>query len=742
MVEHNGGAPGSGGNGRPQTGQNRGTVAGLPLTDGRGDVSLQRIVEIAARVTGTRKSFITLAEGEILHVAAAVGSDVRQTETAKSVCGVAYCGKIPLIVPDLSKDPRFAHYPYVMPEDGNRFYAGFPIRSGRGTALGTLCVIDPAVRPEGLTSDQHAVMEALTALCVRVFEGMKRDARLSDYLDIASDWIWEQDTAYRFTFLSGSDDGARARFHDLLGKTRWDSVIGNGESEAFWARHKADLDDRKSFRDLRFRWHDGDVERVHSISGRPVFGRSGVFLGYRGSARDVTAEEVVRRQIEALAHRDPLTGLANRRRFEQRVADTFRDWQETGRSATVFVLDVDNFKLVNDTHGHSCGDELLIEIARRLKACVGENASVARLGGDEFAILEPNLARDGAIPEYAAAIAQAVGAPFEAGPEIVECGCSIGIAVLPDHGASFGQIMGNADLALYQSKSLGRARFTIFDMEMRRDADTRNTLTRELGEAIDAHQFQLVYQPVVRIDDEAIVGAEVLLRWNHPERGTLPPGAFLPVLDGSRHALDVGYWVLEEACRRTQGWRGANGKGFRLSVNLFAAQLRDPRLVNRVRTILERTGFDGRDLELEITEDILLTPSRDLAAVIRELKMMGIAIVLDDFGTGYGSLTHLLQFSIDRLKVDRAFVRGLGESHDHNKVTQAVVKLAVDLGLKVTAEGIETDEQKHFLARIGCDDLQGFHFSRPVPVEQMEDLLARSHARISGETRDMRAGVA
>jgi hypothetical protein len=240
MVEHNGGAPGSGGNGRPQTGQNRGTVAGLPLTDGRGDVSLQRIVEIAARVTGTRKSFITLAEGEILHVAAAVGSDVRQTETAKSVCGVAYCGKIPLIVPDLSKDPRFAHYPYVMPEDGNRFYAGFPIRSGRGTALGTLCVIDPAVRPEGLTSDQHAVMEALTALCVRVFEGMKRDARLSDYLDIASDWIWEQDTAYRFTFLSGSDDGARARFHDLLGKTRWDSVIGNGESEAFWARHKAD----------------------------------------------------------------------------------------------------------------------------------------------------------------------------------------------------------------------------------------------------------------------------------------------------------------------------------------------------------------------------------------------------------------------------------------------------------------------------------------------------------------------
>ena len=742
MVEHNGGAPGSGDKSQEHTGTRPGSVAGLPLADGLGDVSLQRIVEIAARVTGTRKSFITLVEGEILHVAASVGSDVRQTEASKSVCGVAYCGKVPLVVPDLSKDPRFAHYPYVMPDDGNRFYAGFPIRTGRGPSLGTLCVIDPTVRPNGLTPDEYAIMEALTALCVRVFEGMKRDARLSDYLDIASDWIWEQDAAHRFTFLSGSDDGTRARFPDLLGKTGWDAIIGNGESDAFWASHKADLDERKSFRDMRFRWYDGDVERVHSISGRPVYGQSGVFLGYRGSARDVTAEEMARRQIEALAHRDPLTGLANRRRFEQRVADAFRDWQETGRSATVFILDVDNFKIVNDTHGHSCGDELLIEIARRLKACVGESASVARLGGDEFAILEPNLARDGAIPEYAAAIAQAVGAPFEAGPEVVECGCSIGVAALPDHGASFSQIMGNADLALYESKSRGRARFTIFDAEMRCDADTRNTLTRELGEAIDTHQFQLVYQPVVRIHDEAIVGAEVLLRWNHPERGTLPPGAFLPVLDGSRHALDVGYWVLEEACRRTQGWHAANGQGFRLSVNLFAAQLRDPRLVNRVRTILESTGFDGRNLELEITENILLTPSRDLAAVIRELKVMGISVVLDDFGTGYGSLTHLLQFSIDRLKVDRAFVRGLGESIDHNKVTQAVVKLAVDLGLKVTAEGIETDEQKHFLAHIGCDNLQGFHFSRPVPAEQMEDLLARSHARITGESLDMQAGVA
>lgn len=719
-----------------------GEVTALP--DATPDRAVAGIVDIAARVTGAPKAFVTMIEGATLHVMASVGSDTRQSEAARSVCSVVCKMAEPLVVPDLSADPRFSHYPYVQPEDGQRFYAGFPIRLGDGQPIGTLCVIDTRTRA-GLSDVERGVMEALTAICVRVFEGMRGDARLSDYLDIASDWIWEQDSEHRFTFLSrgavqNGVDPAR-----VLGRTRWEAVIGSGETPEFWARHKADLDARRPFRDLRVRWFPDGREQIFAVSGRPVFGQGGLFLGYRGTARDVTLEEQARRQVELLANRDPLTGLANRRCFEARVTDAIRSWEEDGRSATLFLIDIDHFKLVNDTHGHSAGDALLIEIARRLKECAGPDAAIARLGGDEFAILEPSLTRDGAIAEYAAALGRAIAAPLETGQGIVQCGSSMGIAVLPDHGASFGQIVGNADLALYQSKSFGRQRFTLFDPEMRREADLRNTLTRELGEAIDRAQFQLVYQPVVSIRGEAVIGAEALLRWDHPARGVLPPGAFLSVLDGSRYAADVGYWVLEQACTSLRGWRGASGEGFRLAINLFSGQLRDPRLVHRVRSILERTGFDGRNLELEITEDILLAPMQNLAAVLGELKQLGVSIVLDDFGTGFGSLTHLLQFSIDRIKVDRAFVQGLGASLDHNTVTQSIVKLAADLGLKVTAEGIETEDQRRFLESVGCHNLQGFHFSRPVALDRLAELLEASRHRLAGavppDTR-RHAGVA
>lgn len=705
-------------------------LAALSVIELHSDEALDQIVRLAARTTNCERALITLIQGDTLHVIAAHGSVLKRTETAMAVCGTAYRLSSPLIVADLSQDKRFKDLDYVRAEGGTRFYAGFPVRVADGGAIGTLCVCDPHPRPDGLTIEEMDTLSSLTSLCVRVLEGHQRDARLGSYLEIASDWIWEQDTRHRFTFLSRSAIDAGIKPERILGKTRWDAMTGNGESAAFWAAHKADLDAQRPFRDLRFRWFDHGVERVYAISGRPVFGTSGVFIGYRGSARDVTAEELARRQIEHLARHDPLTGLANRATFEDFVNAAFAKWQESGAMATIFLIDIDHFKLVNDTHGHSTGDALLIAVAERLGSCVGPDATITRLGGDEFAILEPRLARDGAVAEYAAAISQAIANPFDTGHGVVECGCSIGIAMLPDHGATFSQIMGNADLALYESKSKGRRRFTVFEMELRREADHRNTLTREIGEAVDHHQFKLVFQPVVRISDETIVGAEALLRWDHPVRGQLPPGAFLSTLDSSRHAADVGYWVLEEACRAAGAWQAACGDPFRLSVNLFSGQLRDPRLVNRVRTILERTGFDGRNLELEITEDILLTPTKDLIGLLRELKQLGLAIVLDDFGTGFGSLTHLLQFSIDRIKIDREFVRGLGDMVDYDTVTRALVKLASELGLRVTAEGIETDEQKRFLAEVGCDDLQGFHFSRPVHADQMPELIEASRRRL------------
>lgn len=708
----------------------RAELASLHLVGHSPDPALDEIVRLAARITRCRKSFVTFVHDDEVFVLAGTGSDATRVPAATSVCGVAYRADQPLVVPDLTADPRFKNFPYVEMDGGNRFYAGCPVRLENGFPIGTLCVIDDKIRPQGLSEDELASLAHLTDLTVRLLESRRRDARFSNYLEIASDWIWEQDAEFRFTYLSPSADRYLLQVENFIGKTRWEAPSGNGESPEFWTEHRRMLEAHQPFRDVRFRCHREGKERFHSISGRPVFGADGTFLGYRGTARDITDIETATRELEHLARHDPLTGLANRATFETRVTDAFRRWEETGEEATLFLLDLDHFKLVNDTFGHSSGDRLLMETARRLCAHAGPQATVARLGGDEFAILEPSLARDGAIAEYAAGLAQAISVPVGGAHahEGSECGCSMGIAVLPDHGGSFSQLMGNADLALYEAKSKGRGRFMVFDTTMRREADERNTLARELVDAVEQQQFQLLYQPVVRISDEAVIGAEALMRWNHPTRGMLPPGAFIAALDGSRQAADVGYWVLEEACRTAHPWVLASPNGFRLSVNLFSGQLRDPRLVNRVRSILERTGFDGRNLDLEVTENILLAPGGDVADTLRKLKLLGVAIVLDDFGTGYGSLNHLLQFPIDRIKVDRQFVRGLGEKVDYNTVTHAVVKLAVDLGLKVTAEGIETEEQKSFLALIGCNDLQGFHFSRPVAAERIAELIGASEA--------------
>lgn len=706
-------------------------LAGFGLVDDGPDADLDHIVRTAARLTACEKAFITFAQGEVLHILAAVGSDTVQTPAADTVCGTVYRSGAPLIVSDLRTDPRFAGLPYVEMENGSRFYAGFPIHLNDGHAIGTLCVIDRTVRPQGLTPDEQAQMESLTALTVRVLEGRQRDARWRDYLDIASDWIWEQDEEFRFSYISRSSLGTGMPSGEMLGTTRWEAPSAATEGPAFWARHKALLEAHEPFRDLRYRWLDGDTERVTMISGKPVFAQDGAFLGYRGTARDVTEEERTRREVEHMAHHDALTGVANRPTFEARIADAFRAWEETGATATVFLLDIDHFKRVNDTYGHSTGDDLLVEVARRLTECTGPEAVVARLGGDEFAVLDPSLSRGGAVDEYAAMLLQAIARPFEAQHDVIECGSCLGIAVLPDDGGSFSQIMGNADLALYEAKARGRGRHMAFQPRMRRQADSRNTLARELSEAFHDGQFDLTYQPIVRIADQRIVGAEALLRWNHPERGRLLPSAFLAALDSGRHSVDVGYWVLETACRAALPWVEARKRDFRLSVNLFTGQVRDPRLVNRVQAILDKTGFRGTNLELEVTEDVLLTPLGDLPEVLKALKRLGISVALDDFGTGFGSLNHLLQFAIDRIKVDRQFVRGLGNSIDHNTVTHAIVKLAVDLGLKVTAEGIETDEQQHFLSLVGCDDMQGFHFSRPVSAEQFPRLLEKTDALIT-----------
>lgn len=705
-------------------------LASFGLLDDAPDADLDRIASLAAQAAGVERAYISFLQGDRLKIIASYGGPAEEAPAAAALCVESCKGQEPLVIEDLSAGTEYANLLPPAEGDAYRFFAGFPICLDDKSAIGTLCVIGRESRPGGLAAATCQELADLAQLALRILVSHQQNSRWQEFMTIAADWIWEQDADFRFVYFSDSiSDSGIDRSH-FLGKTRWEVLSRPGEDEAFWRAHRAMVEAHEPFEDFRYRWEYKGATRYTSISGRPVYSKDGAFLGYRGSSRDITAEEVARLKVEHLARHDPLTGLANRTTFEERLADQLLQWQETGASATVLLLDLDHFKRTNDTIGHSGGDALLVEAARRLKLCASPAATVARIGGDEFAILEPSLTRNGAATEYATTIVQALSKPYDLS-ERVESGCSIGIAVVPDHGATPSQIMGNVDLALYHAKSTGRGRSSFFQPEMRRAADRRHDIARELSQAQALGQFTLLYQPIIRLPDERFCGVEALLRWNHPVRGQLSPNAFLGVLETSRHATDIGYWVLETACREAGAWLAGRDRKDRLAVNLFAAQLRDPTLVGHVRAILEKTGFDGRRLELEITEDVFLNQADDLHDTLHGLKRLGISLALDDFGTGFASLSHLLQFPVDRIKIDRQFVQGLGRSVDYGKVTNALVKLAFELGLKVTAEGIESQEQRNFLRLIGCNDVQGFYYSKPLPPARLAEMLHDPDRRYS-----------
>jgi diguanylate cyclase (GGDEF)-like protein len=462
-----------------------------------------------------------------------------------------------------------------------------------------------------------------------------------------------------------------------------------------------------------------------SISGKPIFDPDGTFLGYRGVARDVTAEEVARRHIEHLANHDHLTGLANRAAFEHGLRSAIEAADAGMRRSSVLLLDLDNFKDINDTRGHSAGDAMLVEVAQRLKALVGPQALVARLGGDEFAVLLMESSEDEASRSVACGVIEALARPFSIGADTIQGGCSVGIVRIPDDGLTPTQIMGNADLALYEAKTAGRRRYRFFDAAMRLSVDARREVLDEFGRAIEAGELELYYQPQVRTVDRTIVGFEALMRWNHPQRGLLLPGAFRPALEDSRLAVRAGRWVAETAARQLRAWRDAGLPPVRMAINLSQAQFREDDLPGLVRGVMISHDIDPALIELEVTENILLDEVIDIAEPLKALAALGVSIALDDFGTGYASLSHLRRFPINRIKIDRQFVRDIGRRADGATIAQAIVALGTSLGLGVTAEGIETQEQELFLRLSGCDEVQGYFYARPMPADQATAYLRR-----------------
>jgi diguanylate cyclase (GGDEF)-like protein/PAS domain S-box-containing protein len=439
-------------------------------------------------------------------------------------------------------------------------------------------------------------------------------------------------------------------------------------------------------------------------------------------SEDITDRKLARDKIDHMARHDTLTDLPNRATFNAKLASVLEGAANSGHAFAVLSIDLDSFKEVNDVFGNAVGDMLLCEIARRLgEAAAG--AFLARLGGDEFAL----IVAEGAQPSTAEAIAErlmaSVTTEIACGEHSLHIGLSIGVAVYPSDGKDATALVANANAALYRAKAAGRGTVRFFEAHMDERLRERRALQHELHEAIEQNELILHYQPQARIGGETI-GFEALVRWHHPIRGVVSPGTFIPLAEESGLIVAMGEWILREACREAASWP----KPLQVAVNLSPIQFRHGDLPALVHTILLETGLAPHRLELEITEGVLINDFTRAVSILRRLKLLGVSIAMDDFGTGYSSLSYLQSFPFDKIKIDRTFIANLTDNHYSATIVRAVIGLGRGLNLPVMAEGVETAEQLAFLAREGCDEVQGYHIGHPAPIESYAELVGRNAA--------------
>jgi diguanylate cyclase (GGDEF)-like protein len=440
---------------------------------------------------------------------------------------------------------------------------------------------------------------------------------------------------------------------------------------------------------------------------------------------DITKRCEAEAHVARLASEDPLTGLPNRRVFRATLDDVSRrrrSGQDQASDFAVLFLDLDRFKVVNDTLGHRIGDLFLQAVAESLKKVLQDNEVLARLGGDEFAIVVPSVDRHEKLEALADRLTEVISHAYEIDGHRILSSVSIGIAVGPHDGDNSDDLLKAADLALYAVKASSRGTFRFYNKAMNEEVNDRRQIEMDLREAIEHNQLELYYQPIVDLQRNVITGFEALSRWRHPVKGMVPPSIFIPVAEDSGLILALGAWSLREACSKAAKWP----HHLRIAVNLSPVQFSAPDLYEMVEVVLSETGIAPHRLELEITERIFMDNSEKTLSALHRLKQLGVAIAMDDFGTGYSSLSYLRSFPFDKIKVDRTFVSDLTEGTEHVVIVQAVVSIARALGMTTTAEGIETLGQKEFLAALGCNEGQGYLFSPPVPIEKLPEMIAAS----------------
>jgi diguanylate cyclase (GGDEF)-like protein len=548
---------------------------------------------------------------------------------------------------------------------------------------------------------------------------------LRDFEENASDWLWEtngelelQRVSKRLMEVSRkSQEELRGKFPQvLLGDiAKFDQRAGSPV-----AKLTRFINDRSAFRDLVVPVVIGGEERTWSLTGKPIMDKAGRFVGYHGVGSDITAARRSQEQIAFLARHDSLTRLPNRVLFNEVLHNVcLRSAQEP---AALLCLDLDDFKLVNDTLGHATGDAVLVAVGERIRGCIRDHDTAARLGGDEFAIILASSDVE-EVAVVARRLIERISRPYHFDGRLVEIGISIGASLAPKDAKTPAGLMKNADLALYRAKSEGRGIWRFYDPQMDERLQDRRSLQSDLRQALLNGELRLDFQPIIDLVTNRMVSAEALLRWEHPERGVLSPAVFIPLAEETGLIAAIGAWVLRHACEVAAGWP----EHVCVAVNLSPLQFRDSGLVASVSEILGETGLAPSRLELEITETTVLETNSQTVDALWQLHGMGVRIALDDFGTGYSSLSYLRRFPFNKIKIDRSFIRDLGHDKDDSSITLAIIGLACSMNMLVTAEGVETAEQANMLTSFGCTQAQGYLYCRPVGAEQIPSMILADH---------------
>jgi diguanylate cyclase (GGDEF)-like protein len=754
------------------------------ILDTPADPLFDRITELAAQICDAPIALFSLIDRNRQWFKSAQGlPGVTETPRDIAFCAHAILSDELLEVPDASHDVRFHDNPLVAAHPKIRFYAGMPLQNANGFGIGTLCVIDRA--PRVLTQAQRRALDSLSHLAIALLEqrkterqALERERRQDLIADFGQRALADPDPdtllAQAVRVVSETLDFEYCEILELdqddqslvmKAAVGWPAeVVGQRISEI---KHGEDgaADDTleartqarqalaqripmvvQNFAEETRCTRSALAARHHILSGLNVlipgsqkpFGVLGVHatathsvtpddISFVQSVANIVATALTRQQADArlayMAQFDTLTGLPNRHLFRDRLSQSLARAERNSKPIAVLVLNLDGFKRINNNHGHGAGDQLLLQVTQRLIAAVRTGDTVSRMGGDEFGIVLSDLGRAEDTAQVIQKLLSAMGRPFSLPDGEVFISASAGVALFDADGHEADVLIKHAEIALQRAKEQDRNTYQFYAPQMNQRALERMRLEYRLRHALERNELLLHYQPKFCIATGQICGAEALLRWQHPERGLVPPAEFIPVLEDTGLIVPVGLWVLESACRQMQAWREAGLRVPAIAVNLSARQFQQTDLDVRMRDIITAAGIDPNQIELEITESMLMHDPRQAVTMLHKLKRLGVRLSVDDFGTGYSSLAYLKQFPLDALKIDRTFIRNITDDTNDAAITLAIINLAHNLHMQVVAEGVETPEQVRFLIEHGCDVLQGFHFSRPVDAQAYGQML-------------------